>query len=391
MYLQDIEKVLGGQFVKIKYDCDGGFARCGKEWMLKLKDAKKNFVNNKGKHLCRQCQLKTNNPARRKDVQEKIKKTNLERYGASLAANTEANIAARNEKMFGTQEAIDARTEKTRKTNQERFGADHIMKTEEGVKRLNKSMQEIYGVDFPLQSEEIKENMRKTCQERYGVDNPCQIPEIRVKMARTTLERFGVEHYNQLPEMKDYLREHCKEWLAESYKAGGPNAGKERPKEWNEKQSKTMAAKIVAGDFNPEDSRFYITGYFYSNKCKKPKAFFRSSLELRTHYMLEMDDDVIWYENEPFAIPYETIDGVRNYIPDFFVFRKSVKGQLLEIKPAFRIREEEVKYKVEVAEQYALENGCSFFYLDEKFLKKEVPLTLEELKELPNIELMKPK
>lgn len=89
MFLQEsLEGVRPSCFVQISYDCDGGFERCGKRWSLKLKDAQKNFEANGGKHICRQCLLKNNNPAKRKDVQEKMKKTSLERYGTTCHLNT---------------------------------------------------------------------------------------------------------------------------------------------------------------------------------------------------------------------------------------------------------------------------------------------------------------
>ena len=50
MYLKDIEGILPGQKIKIKYDCDGGNERCGKEWELMLKVAQKNFEKNDGRH-----------------------------------------------------------------------------------------------------------------------------------------------------------------------------------------------------------------------------------------------------------------------------------------------------------------------------------------------------
>lgn len=93
MFLSEIpENVKTTTSIQIKYDC------CGKDHVLKYKDAKKNFETNGGKHICRSCWLKTNNPAKRKEVQEKTKKTNLERYGTSIALNTKENVAARVEK-----------------------------------------------------------------------------------------------------------------------------------------------------------------------------------------------------------------------------------------------------------------------------------------------------
>ena len=46
MYLQEIVGILQSYEVKIKYDCDGEFENCGKEKMLKLRYADKNFKDN---------------------------------------------------------------------------------------------------------------------------------------------------------------------------------------------------------------------------------------------------------------------------------------------------------------------------------------------------------
>lgn len=388
MFIEDIPAdVKTTTEIKIQYDCDGGFERCGKIWILKYKDAKKNYEKNNNRHVCRQCSLVTNNPASRPEVKEKMKQTCLERYGTELPINSKENIAARVEKMFGTEESTQNIVEKRKETSRLKYGADHPMKNKEIKEKQQSILQEKYGTSVPLQNEQVLAKMQKTVYDRYGVENVAQLPEVQLKMAKTSFEKYGVEHYNQLPEMKEYLRENCKEWLAESW-ANPWAKGITRPEEWNQKQSETMAELIVSGKFNPEDSRFYITGYFHSEKCKKKRAFFRSSLEIRAHYLFHNDDDVLWYENEPFSIPYKNQDGnIRNYIPDFFVFRKNNKAQLVEIKPAFRMREDSVKIKSQIAENYSKENNCDFICLDEKFLKEKVTLSIEELKKIPLVEI----
>jgi len=385
MFLQETPKdVKTTTLVQIRYDCDGGFERCGKEWTLKHKDAQKNFEKNNGRHICRKCWLKDNNPSKDKKVRDKIKKTNLERYGTTCALNTKENIDARVEQMFGTEESVQKIVEKRRKTSRKRYGTDHPMQNKEVKAHWEQVFIDKYGVRVPLQDPAI-------LKKRHGVTNVGSLPEVREKMAETTLERYGVEHYNQLPEMKEYLRENCTEWLKESWESGGPNKGVPRPEAWSKKQSETMTQKILNGEFNPEDKRFYVTGYYTSKKCKKQRAFFRSSLELKMHYLLDTDEDILWYENEPFAIPYEKAPGItRNYIPDFFAFRKSDVPLLLEIKPAFRMRETEVGYKVKAGEAFCKNSGFEFAYIDEKFLKAH-SLSLDELRILEYVEVTKPK
>jgi len=384
MYLEEISGKLQGHEIKIKYDCDGGFENCNQEKIIKLKYAEKNFKDNNGKHICRKCQLKNKNPMKRQEVKEKVKKTCEEKYGG-MPMNSKERIEERKQ-LFKNEEYKKQWVEKHKKTSIKKYGVEHPMHLESTKNKQKQSMQEKYGVNHPYQSKEIMSKMKENNLKKYGVENVAQLPEVQIKMAKTTLERYGVEHYNELPEMKDYLRENCREWLAESW-ANPWAKGIVRPEEWNQKQSQTMTEKILNGEFNPEDKRFYVTGYYKSLKCKKEKAFFRSSLELMMHYFLDNDDDIVWYENEPFAIQYEKVPGVfRNYIPDFFAFRKSKCPIIAEIKPSFRMREQEVGYKVDAGKLFCEKNGFEFMYIDEKYLKIH-SVTLKELKLLPQVEI----
>jgi hypothetical protein len=388
MYLEKIEGKLQGHDIKIKYDCNEGFDTCNQEKIIKLRYAEKNFKDNNGKHICRKCQLKFKNPMKRQDIKDKVKKTCEEKYGG-MPMNTKERIEERKVK-FKDEKYKQQWLEKRKKNSLEKYGVEHPMHLEATKEKQKQTMQEKYGVDHPYQSPEIMAKMKENNLKKYGVENVAQLPEVQIKMAKTTLDRYGVEHYNQLPEMKDYLRENCRDWLAESW-ANPWAKGIIRPEEWNQKQSQTMTDKILSGEFNPEDKRFYVTGYYTSAKCKKKKAFFRSSLELMMHYILDCDLDVVWYENEPFAIQYEKVPGVfRNYIPDFFAFRSSKCPLLAEIKPAFRMREQEVGHKVEAGKKFCEINVFEFMYIDEVFLKLN-SLDLNELKKLTQIEFCQTK
>lgn len=330
MYLQETTNVLQSHEVKIKYDCDGGNEHCGQEKMLKLKYAEKNFRDNDGKHICRKCQLKIKNPMKKQEIKDKVKKTCLEKYGTTLVINSAENIEKRKQK-WKDEEFRREMAEKHRQTSLEKYGVEHPMKLDSIKEKQMQSMQEKYGVDHPYQSPEIMEKMKAKNKEKYGVENVAQLPEVQIKMAQTTLQRYGVEHYNQLPEMKDYLREHCREWLDESWKNPW-SKGITRPEEWNKKQSETVTEKILRGEWH-SGSRQSLKGKYNSRKCFKKPAIFRSSYELKFHVHLDNNDDVEYYDYEPFQIPYYDTEGkLRHYIIDFIV--KYTNGQLVcfEIK-----------------------------------------------------------
>lgn len=376
MYLQPIDNILQSHEVKIKYDCDGGFERCGQEVVLKLKYAEKNFKNN-GKHICRQCQLKIKNPMKKKEVQEKVKKTCLEKYG-SLPLNSEANIQKRREQFQNT-EFKEQWLEQHRETCLKKYGVGHHMKSNISKENQKKSMQEKYGVDCPYQSEEIMAKMKANNFKKYGVENVASLPEVQIKMAKTTLERYGIEHYNQLPEMQEYLRENCKEWLAESYKNPW-NKGLARPEEWNQKQRETVTELMMMGIWKagyPTSKK----GFCYPEKCKKEKVYFRSSYEAIYCYWLDNNPDVDWFSFEAFRIPYEFGGKTRFYVPDFIVGWKNNKISIKELKAEFLRDDEMQKAKRDAGTIFANSNEMDYELLFNDFFDS-LDITFDYLKEI---------
>lgn len=381
MYVEQIPvNAVTTTLIKIKYDCKGGFERCDKEWTLKLKDAQKNFEKNNGKHICRQCNLKNNNPAKRDDVKVKIKKTNIKRYGATCALNTPENIQARNEKIFGSEEKVQEMIKKRRATSKEKYGTDHPMQNDEVKAKQQAVLEQKYGVAVPLQNPEILAKMKKTVKERYGVENVAAAPEVRIKMAKTTLEKYGVEHYNQLPEMKEYLRQNCKEWLAESYAAGGPNKGITRPEAWNQKQSQTVCDLIEAGEWSGGGIKTY-QGYYQAKKCCKTRPMFRSGYELQVHFWLDNNDEVEFYDYEPFQIPYYDTEGVkRHYTVDFIVKFRNGDVLVIEVKNNYNSEEFLQNGKYQTLSELCFEHGmkCEIWKNDKiKSLGSKVSELLE--------------
>lgn len=388
MYLQEIPKgILPGQRVKIKYDCNGGFKMCGKESSPLYKVAKKNADAHGGKHICRSCQMRANNPAKRKEVQEKIKKTCLERYGAETAMNTEENIEKRR-KLFEDPEFKAEWLEKHRQTSLERYGVEHPMQTEEAKENQKATMQEKYGVDYPYQSPEIMEKMRAKNRKKYGVENVASLPEVQVKMAQTTLERYGVERYNQLPEMQDYLREHCREWLAESW-ANPWAKGITRPEEWNQKQRETVAKLIQSGNWNG-GFKSNCRGRYFAKKCRSKKSpRFLSSLELKMHFFLDNNPSVEWYDYECFSIPYIKKEGTNHlYFPDFLVkFYNNPREHIIETKTWKEKDSINVQIKQEAGIDYANEYGMTYTIMFDEDVDKLVGVDLDFIKSLPQVRL----
>lgn len=384
MYLEEIKGKLPGQRVLIKYDCEGNFENCGKESTPIFKVAEKNFQANSGKHICRSCQLKIKNPMKDKKVQEKIKQTCLEKYGSETALNSKENIENR-KKQYENKEFVEQVVEKRKKTNLGKYGVEFAQQSEQVKEKQKETMIERYGVEHPYQSEEIMAKMKASNKEKYGVENVAQLPEVQIKMAKTTLERYGVEHYNQLPEMKDYLRDNCKEWLKESYENGGPNKGITRPEEWNQKQRETIAKSIDEGNWQRSPSNS-LKGIYKSKKCLRKDPLFRSSYELKYHYFLDHNDDVEFYDYEPFQIPYyDTENKLRHYTIDFIVKYKN-DVVCVEIKNNYNKEEYLIGGKHEAAIKLCAEQNMKLDVLSNERIK-ELNLDLETLLSLDEVEL----
>ena len=378
MYLQEVSGILQSREVKIKYDCDGGFENCGQEKMLKLRYSEKNFTDNGGKHICRKCQLRAKNPMKRQEIKDKVKKTCEEKYGG-MPMNSKERIEERKE-LFKDEDYKKQWVEKHKKTSMEKYGVEHPMHLESTKNKQKQSMQEKYGVDHPYQSDEIMAKMKENNLKKYGVENVAQLPEVQIKMAKTTLERYGVEHYNELPEMKDYLRENCREWLAESW-ANPWAKGIVRPEEWNQKQRETVTKLMIAGEWRAG----YTTskkGFCYPSKSKKQKVYFRSSYEAIYCYHLDSNDSVDWFSFEPFRIPYEFDGKIRFYVPDFLIkWKESEIISIREIKAEFLREDEKNIAKKTAATLFADQNGMDYELIFDEDIKA-FDIEFDHLKEI---------
>lgn len=155
---------------------------CGKEILLRYEKYRLNYerfnyysckgCSNKKRVLNAQQQWGVDNYSQTKECQEKVEKTNLEKYGVKcifLDSKIKEKINNTNLEKYGTTEPLQNKEirDKGKRTYLEKYGVDHYSKTEEFSKRMidmweNKTDEEIGNI--------IKKT-KKTCLERYGVDS----------------------------------------------------------------------------------------------------------------------------------------------------------------------------------------------------------------------------
>lgn len=115
------------------------------------------------------------NPFKSEDVKNRIKETNLKKYGSTVAANSKSG------------------REKAKKTLLERYGVEHPSHSPEIQKRTKETLLERYGVTNPMFNDEIRAKHEQTILERYGATHIGKSKIIREKVQATTFERYGTK------------------------------------------------------------------------------------------------------------------------------------------------------------------------------------------------------
>ncbi len=117
------------------------------------------------------------------DKKNKIKQTNLERYGVENPFQSESIKS------------------KIKQTNLERYGVENPAKAQESKHKHDQTMLTKYGsLSYNNQSK-----YKETCLKRYGVENPFQSESIKSKIKQTNLNKYGVGDYTQ---SQDYQSRH---------------------------------------------------------------------------------------------------------------------------------------------------------------------------------------
>jgi hypothetical protein len=105
------------------------------------------------------------------DIKEKIKKTNLEKYGVeNVSHNKDINnkkVATVYEKYGGYATLV----KKTKKTNLEKYGVDNPLNYKPILDAIKIKNLENHGTEWFMSSDTFKSKSKKTHLEKYGVDN----------------------------------------------------------------------------------------------------------------------------------------------------------------------------------------------------------------------------
>ena len=91
-------------------------------------------------------------PSMTEDFKCKVKNTKLERYGNENYNNIELIKETQTEKYGGMGSSSESISDKIKKTNIDKYGVDNVFKSEFIKCKIKKTMNDLYGVDHPSQS-----------------------------------------------------------------------------------------------------------------------------------------------------------------------------------------------------------------------------------------------
>lgn len=162
------------------------------------------------------------NPAKTKEVQDKMRKTTLGRYGvehSSQSVVVKEKIKRLNLAKYGVEYSFQANEvkEKIKQTNLDKYGVDNPSKSEFIKQRIVESNRKNLGVDYPMQSEEVMAKTRATSLEKYGTEYPNQSDIVKSRIEATTLEHYGVNRVCKLDEFKQKVIETNRERYGVDY------------------------------------------------------------------------------------------------------------------------------------------------------------------------------
>lgn len=89
-------------------------------------------------------------------------------------------------------------TQKAKESLMLLHGVDNARKIEGVNEKIIKTNLDKYGCANPFANEEVKEKIRNTNLEKYGVEVPTQNPDIRAKCIVTCLEKYGSPSYGAI-------------------------------------------------------------------------------------------------------------------------------------------------------------------------------------------------
>ena len=95
--------------------------------------------------------------------------------------------------------------QKIKETNLEKYGVENPKQSAEINQKILNTMVERHGVPYAEQSTELSEKRKNTLKTRYGVDSNWQMDSVKLQSAETMLEKYGVTNAAKSANLQENL------------------------------------------------------------------------------------------------------------------------------------------------------------------------------------------
>ena len=270
-----------------------------------------------------------------KITQEKLKKSNIERYGVdnySKSTDYKNKMKINNNVKYGVDwyQQTEEHRKKSIATCLQKYGFDNYTKSDEFKNKIKNIILEKYGVDWYSKTDEFKNKFKEKCLEKYGVEHPMLNEEFKQNVSKTIKQKYGKDWYNLTNEFKEY----CFKFKEENY--GHPTIG------FKLKEYKLPSGKIIK-----------VQGY----------ENFALNIILKKY---NEEDVYISYgdiKNEIGLINYLMEEKDRIYLPDIYI--KS-ENKIIEVKSDYTYNLELEKNLLKKESCLSIGLNFEFWILDKK-------------------------
>lgn len=133
------------------------------------------------------------------DHKDKISKTMIDKYGGHILSlpETREKIKNTNIKRYGVSStnSLESVKDKIKNTIIDRYGVDNISKCDININKIKEKHMSKYGVPWPTMRKEIKDKIKNTNLNRYNTEYPTQNKEIKDKIKSTNIKKYGSASY----------------------------------------------------------------------------------------------------------------------------------------------------------------------------------------------------
>ena len=205
-----------------------------------------------------------------KEVQEKVKQTNLERYGCEHPLqNKEVQEKTKQTclKKYNCENVFQNKNiqNKIKQTNLKKYNCENPAQSEKIKNKVKQTCLERFGCEYASQNKEVQEKYKQTCLERFGCENVLQNKEVQEKAKQTNLERYGCEHPTQSKEVQEKVKQTC----LERYKCEYPLQSEKVKQIFHDNSYDNLIPKFIEYGVAPLFPKEEYTGYdkTYRWKC----------------------------------------------------------------------------------------------------------------------------